>query len=239
MLNGCTGLDVHTLLAKAARLQSSALELAHATPSPVSGVADASGTRRGAPHVIEVLSTVAALMEFVCEELTSRGCPASAAEPSAPGPNTELGGSRLTPRGGLAPWQVRRIASHIETHLEAPMPVHTLAEIIDLSPSYFTRAFGVSFGCSPHRYVTERRIQRAQGLLLATGRPLTQIALECGFGDQSHFCRLFHAHVGQSPGAWRRARRTESASDGTVSTLGASRVHSAATPSTRSSVVRA
>jgi len=48
------------------------------------------------------------------------------------------------------------------------------------------------------------RVARAQHLLISTGEPLTQIALVCGFSDQSHFSRSFRRTVGASPGQWRR-----------------------------------
>ncbi|WP_461317953.1 helix-turn-helix domain-containing protein [Bradyrhizobium diazoefficiens] len=42
--------------------------------------------------------------------------------------------------------------------------------------------------------------------MLSTKLPLADIALICGFGDQSYFTRVFSRNVGASPGAWRRAR---------------------------------
>lgn len=110
-------------------------------------------------------------------------------------------------RGGLAPWQVRVVSAHIESQLDGAIRIEALAEIARLSPSYFARAFNVSFGCPPHRYLMQRRLKRAQGLMLATDAPLGQIAIECGLADQSHLNRLFQLHVGETPSAWRRARR--------------------------------
>lgn len=42
-------------------------------------------------------------------------------------------------------------------------------------------------------------------MMLATEEPLSQVALDCGFADQSHFSRLFRRQEGSSPSAWRRA----------------------------------
>jgi AraC family transcriptional regulator len=117
------------------------------------------------------------------------------------------GGAKL-PRGGLAPWQIRRVKIHIEANLDAPIRVKELAELAKLSSFHFCRAFRDSFGDSPHGYVMRRRVERAQGLMLTTNASLGQIAADCGLADQAHFSKLFRRFVGESPGVWRRARAT-------------------------------
>jgi len=59
-------------------------------------------------------------------------------------------------------------------------------------------------GLSPHRWLMKRRAERARELLFNRGLSLTEIALTCGFADQSHFTRVFTAVFGTSPEAWRR-----------------------------------
>lgn len=109
-------------------------------------------------------------------------------------------------RGGLAPWQIRRVSTHIQQHLSDTIRCEHLANLVGLSLSHFMRAFRDSFGAPPHAYLMQRRIERAQGLILTTNMALGQIALECGLADQSHLSRLFQRFVGESPAAWRRAR---------------------------------
>jgi AraC-like DNA-binding protein len=109
-------------------------------------------------------------------------------------------------KGGLAPWQMRKVTSHIETNLDTSIRSGDLAALLRLTPCHFSRAFRNSFGHSPLEYVIRRRMERAQGLMLSTDAPLSQIALECGLADQAHFSRLFRRIVGESPRAWRRAR---------------------------------
>jgi AraC family transcriptional regulator len=109
-------------------------------------------------------------------------------------------------RGGLAPWQARVLKTHIETHLDVSLRTKELAKLVQLSSFHFCRVFRVSFGNSPHGYVTRRRIERAQGLILTTKMPLGQIAVDCGFADQAHFTKLFRRLTGESPGEWRRVR---------------------------------
>jgi AraC family transcriptional regulator len=111
-------------------------------------------------------------------------------------------------RGGLAPWRIRRVTVHIEMNLDTTVRTKDLAALVELSSFHFCRAFRDSFGDSPHAYITRRRIERAQGLMLTTNASLSQIAMDCGLADQAHFNRLFRRSVGESPGAWRRARAT-------------------------------
>jgi len=109
-------------------------------------------------------------------------------------------------RGGLAPWQVRRVTAHIESHLDEPITTQDLATIAKVSTYHFTRAFRESLSETPHEYVMRRRVERAQGLMLTTNMALGRIAIDCGFADQAHFNKLFRRLAGESPGAWRRAR---------------------------------
>jgi AraC family transcriptional regulator len=111
-----------------------------------------------------------------------------------------------TARGGLAPWMVRKLSTYIETHLDSAIRSVDLAGMAEQSLSHFCRAFRVSFDEPPHSYVMRRRIERAQGLMLQTKLSLAQIAIGCGLSDQAHFNKSFRRFVGQSPGAWRRAR---------------------------------
>jgi AraC-like DNA-binding protein len=110
------------------------------------------------------------------------------------------------PCGGLAPWQIRKVSAYIDTHLDLTISTADLAGLVKLSVFHFCRAFRASFGESPHTYVMRRRIERAQGMMLRTTSSLAQIAVECGLADQAHLNRSFRRFVGESPGAWRRAR---------------------------------
>jgi AraC family transcriptional regulator len=111
-------------------------------------------------------------------------------------------------RGGLAPWQKRKLRNHIENGLEGLLPVEDLAKLVSLSPSHFCRVFKESFGESPHSYVTRLRVERARTLMLTTSESLSQIALACGLADQAHLCRCFRRVTGTTPGFWRRSRAT-------------------------------
>ena len=108
-------------------------------------------------------------------------------------------------RGGLAPWQQRLASEMIREKLDGSIRLAELAERCNLSVSHFARSFKASFGVSPHRWLTDRRIDRARDLLLATCLPIVDIAFRSGFSDQASFTRTFRHIVGDSPGRWRRA----------------------------------
>jgi len=107
-------------------------------------------------------------------------------------------------RSGLAPYQERRAKELMVASLCEDISLSRLASECNLSARHFARAFRQSTGLSPHRWLMQYRIERARQLLAAPGLSLTEIALTCGFADQSHFTRAFTALSGISPGAWRR-----------------------------------
>lgn len=104
----------------------------------------------------------------------------------------------------LAPWQAKRVAEFVARNLNSPLQTRDLAAAIDLSVSYFSRAFKGSFGMTGRAYVIKRRMRRAQELMLTTDEPLSQIALDCGLSDQAQFCKMFRREVGFRPAIWRR-----------------------------------
>lgn len=83
-----------------------------------------------------------------------------------------------------------------------------IASACNLSRSYFIRAFRETTHRTPHQWLLERRIDRARELLRHTDSSLSDIAIACGFSDQSHFTRTFSQLVGTPPGSWRRQTGT-------------------------------
>jgi len=116
--------------------------------------------------------------------------------------------------GVLAPWQLRRAKAHIEGNLESQLRIEDLGAITRLSPGYFSRAFKRSVGESPRSYIANRRILRAQQMMLTTDEPLAHIALACGLYDQAHLCKMFRQLTGQSPNGWRRRHAVRGAGSG-------------------------
>ena len=107
-------------------------------------------------------------------------------------------------RGGLAPWQARRVAEHIRGNIGARLTSTGLATYVHLSASHFSRAFKVSFRETPRHYIMRHRVRLAKNIMLSTEQPLSEIALRCGLCDQAHLTRLFQRFVGHAPRSWRR-----------------------------------
>jgi AraC-like DNA-binding protein len=124
-----------------------------------------------------------------------------------------LGGESIEPRaapdvpqrGGLPKWRVKRALAYIEANLGSKINIGEVADIVALSKSHFSRAFKQSLGSSPMTYVATRRVERAKLMMTSSRERLSDIALACGFADQSHLNRYFRRVVGISPGSWRRS----------------------------------
>jgi AraC-like DNA-binding protein len=110
-----------------------------------------------------------------------------------------------SPAGSLAAWQLNRVLDYIETHLPHKITLGDLASLIHVSRGQLCRAFKISVGVSPYRFIARKRVELACVLLKSTREPLSQVAISCGLYDQSHFCRVFREATGVSPAAWRRA----------------------------------
>lgn len=114
--------------------------------------------------------------------------------------------ARIDPRrrllGGEA-GPVQRARHRIEALYMQDLTLDELAQEARLSRYHFLRAFRREVGVTPHAYLTSRRIVAAKRLL-AGDQPLSEVALACGFYDQSHFSRAFKGCTGVTPGQYRR-----------------------------------
>jgi AraC family transcriptional regulator len=113
-------------------------------------------------------------------------------------------GAETLARGGLAGWQQKTVTAYIEEHLSESISLATLARLARLSQYHFCRAFKQSFGMPPHRYHTDRRIERAKSLLAKSTLSVTEIGLMVGFRESSSFAVAFRKTTGQSPSNYRR-----------------------------------
>lgn len=116
--------------------------------------------------------------------------------------------------GCLSDWQQRQVLIAIASSLHTRIPLGRLAHSCRLSTCHFARAFKKTYGNTAHQYVLERRIALARDLLSQSADSVSQIALTCGFSDQSSFSRTFAGMVGLPPAAWRRSQLKEANSMG-------------------------
>lgn len=98
---------------------------------------------------------------------------------------------------------INKIRDYLADNLAENVSTKTLSDLSGLKPTYLIRAFRQTYGVSPHQFHLQRRIERAKTLLLKQ-IPLSQIAYDVGFFDQSHFGSHFRRLVGVSPLKYRR-----------------------------------
>lgn len=103
--------------------------------------------------------------------------------------------------GSLA--RVTRVVRIIDSDLEMPHDLASLARLARLSPYHFIRVFEAITGITPHQYLIRTRLRRAATRLRTEPERIVEIALSCGFGDVSNFNRVFRAEFGVSPRAYR------------------------------------
>lgn len=108
--------------------------------------------------------------------------------------------------GGLSPSQLHRATDYLNSHLEKNPSLTEVAAVIGVSMHHFARAFKQSTGIPPHRYLMERRVERAKVLLGQTDLQLPEIALRLGFSSQSHFTTVFRQVTGTTPKNYRKGR---------------------------------
>lgn len=109
-------------------------------------------------------------------------------------------------RGALTGVRLKDAMALMADDLDVRVPLSEVARQCDLSPSHFSRAFKQATGKSPSAWLMAQRLSRAQDLLAQDRMEIIDIALLCGFADQSHFTRCFSRTYGISPGNWRRYR---------------------------------
>ena len=109
-------------------------------------------------------------------------------------------------RGALDPGRLDRVRDFIETNLGEDLTIEALANEACLSPFHFARAFRAATGVAPHRYVTNRRLEKARSWISEGQVPLAEIAFRCGFSSQASFTRWFKRLVGATPGEYRACR---------------------------------
>jgi AraC family transcriptional regulator len=100
--------------------------------------------------------------------------------------------------------RLRRVLAYIEDHLDQEISLAALARVACFSEFHFSGMFAAAMRLSPHRYVSQRRLERAMELIAQGGAPLSEIALRSCFSSQASFSRAFRRTTGMTPGEYRR-----------------------------------
>lgn len=105
------------------------------------------------------------------------------------------------------PLGITDVRDYIDRHYGNPLTVEDLATLAGLSTFHFIRVFRSAVGCTPHRYLRQRRLDRARELLVTTSLNITEICDRIGFQSLGSFSSLFKNETGESPSDYRVRRR--------------------------------
>ncbi|WP_041430020.1 response regulator transcription factor [Synechococcus sp. PCC 7502] len=103
----------------------------------------------------------------------------------------------------LANYRLKPILDYINKHFDHEINLETLADLINMNPSYFCRFFNQEVGCSPYQYIIQTRIEKAKILLKQKDLFINDICFQCGFTSHSQFNRHFRRFVGMTPKEFR------------------------------------
>jgi AraC-like DNA-binding protein len=192
--------------------------LLHVTQRALDGVAEETGARR-----VDCLRCPSGTADPVAAHLARAMLPLLAQPDAAPtlfvdqvalAFNTHMaqryGGLHIpAARGGgrLSRRQEERAKEILQIRMGGEISIAEVAKECGLSRSYFIKAFKETTGKTPHQWHLDHRVERVKELLAQNDTPLAEIAVICGFADQSHLTRVFGSATGMPPGAWRREYR--------------------------------
>lgn len=108
-----------------------------------------------------------------------------------------------TPRPVITDERIARIITFVQQNLSRNITIDELADLACLTKSHLIRAFRSAMGTTPLQYILEKKIQKAQNLLLSTTLSVNAIASQTGFDDPSYFIRIFKKHLGFTPREYR------------------------------------
>lgn len=107
----------------------------------------------------------------------------------------------------VGPYYVGRTITLVHYDLTADLSLKSISAQLNVNPNYFATLFRKECGCTLTEYVNGQRIDRAFALLKKTGKPVQEIASECGFSDANYFIRLFKRRTGLTPNQYRQQQQ--------------------------------
>lgn len=105
---------------------------------------------------------------------------------------------------GLPQSQLERVIDYMKANLTQDLSILDLATLTSMSESHFSRSFKQSMGISPYQYVIQQRVERAKQLLKQQEISISDIALDCGFANQTHLTKVFRQMIGMTPKAYQK-----------------------------------
>ncbi len=111
-------------------------------------------------------------------------------------------------RGGTVPRWLTQAQELLTDRCAEPLSIRAVAQEVGVHPAHLTRSFSQCFKRSPGEHLRRSRVARAAAKLRETDLPLAEIALSCGFADQSHFTNVFRRYKALTPAAFRRTCKT-------------------------------
>ncbi|MGR0278684.1 helix-turn-helix domain-containing protein [Marinomonas dokdonensis] len=94
---------------------------------------------------------------------------------------------------------VDSISRFIDEHIDQKLSIAQLAEMYHVSPGHFSELFTKAASVTPYQFILRKRLEKAYDLILTTNKPLSIVAEEAGFSNQSAMTNLFQRHYGHTP----------------------------------------
>jgi AraC family transcriptional regulator len=106
-------------------------------------------------------------------------------------------------QAGLPKHKLQQAIDYIQANLDQKLSLEAIAQHLNMSVYYFCELFKQSMGIAPYKYVLQQRVERAKLLLKDEERAIVDIALECGFANQTHLNKHFRKLTGMTPKTYR------------------------------------
>ncbi len=103
------------------------------------------------------------------------------------------------PKGRLNPYQLKQVIDFAHSYMQFNIGLHEMAGLVHLSPYHFGRLFKQTVGRSPYQFILQLKIDCAKKLIKKNSGPISEIAYQLNFSDQSHFSNAFRKATGISP----------------------------------------
>ena len=115
----------------------------------------------------------------------------------------EIAGGKMVNEEYIA--RINKVQDYIDENIGEEFSLSTLAQVANFSPYHFHRIFSTYTGESLHKYILRIRLEKAAGMLMNNRtKPIIEVAIDCGFSNQSSFARVFKQHFGVSAGEYRK-----------------------------------